>query len=342
MRKLASIQTIKTVESIPNADNIEKITILGWQTVAIKGEFKPGDRCIFYEIDSLLPEHPVYEFLRKSSWVEKLNKFRLKTVRLRKTLSQGLVISEKTFPSIMHKAYDVGTDLTDILDIEKYDPPIPAELRGNARKFSWPISKTSEIRIQSNPDIIKEITGKPYYISVKIDGTSSSQILNNELEFHACGRRYSYKKSKSNTYWRIANRYDIKEKLIKHYESTGIKVSLQGEVAGPGIRKNKIGISDIDLYVFNVIDTVNLIRLPLNESLDIVKNFGMKFVPILETGDSFNYTLEELLEKADGKYKSYFQNAKKGQRQEGIVIRSLDGTISFKVVNNKYLLNNED
>ena len=63
----------------------------------------------------------------------------------------------------------------------------------------------------------------------------------------------------------------------------------------------------------------------------------MKFVPILETGDSFNYTAEELFEKADGKYRTYFPNAKKGQKQEGIVVRSLDGTISFKVINNKYL-----
>ena len=68
MRKLASIQTVNAVEPIPNADAIEKIRVLGWWVVVKKGEHKPGDKLVYCEIDSLLPERPEFEFLRASSF----------------------------------------------------------------------------------------------------------------------------------------------------------------------------------------------------------------------------------------------------------------------------------
>ena len=58
MRKLASIQTVNAVEPIPNADAIEKIRVLGWWVVSKKGDHKPGDKLVYCEIDSLLPERP--------------------------------------------------------------------------------------------------------------------------------------------------------------------------------------------------------------------------------------------------------------------------------------------
>src|SRR4051812_38000935 len=68
MRKLASIQTVNAVEPIPNADAIEKVRVLGWWVVSRKGEHGPGDRLVYCEIDSLLPERPEFEFLRASSF----------------------------------------------------------------------------------------------------------------------------------------------------------------------------------------------------------------------------------------------------------------------------------
>ena len=47
MRKLASIQKIKSLEPIPEADAIEKATVLGWQLVVKKGEFKTGDLVVY-------------------------------------------------------------------------------------------------------------------------------------------------------------------------------------------------------------------------------------------------------------------------------------------------------
>lgn len=64
MRKLASIQIVNTVEPIANADAIERIRVLGWWVVSKKGEHQPGDKVVYCEIDSLLPERPEFEFLR--------------------------------------------------------------------------------------------------------------------------------------------------------------------------------------------------------------------------------------------------------------------------------------
>lgn len=64
MRKLASIQMIKSLEAIEGADAIEKATVLGWQLVVKKGDFMAGDLCVYCEIDSLMPERPEFEFLK--------------------------------------------------------------------------------------------------------------------------------------------------------------------------------------------------------------------------------------------------------------------------------------
>ena len=76
MRKLASIQKIKALEPIPNADAIEKATVLGWQLVVKKGEFEVGDLCVYCEIDSVMPNRPEFEFLKP-------RKMRIRTLRLR-------------------------------------------------------------------------------------------------------------------------------------------------------------------------------------------------------------------------------------------------------------------
>lgn len=100
MRQLASIQTVNATEAIPNAEAIERLRVLGWWVVVKKGEFRPGDCVVYCEIDSLLPERPEFEFLRASSFkpaqaddvgaVIQPAGFRIKTVRLRGQVSQGI------------------------------------------------------------------------------------------------------------------------------------------------------------------------------------------------------------------------------------------------------------
>lgn len=115
-------------------------------------------------------------------------------------------------------------------------------------------------------------------------------------------------------------------------------MALQGEVCGPSIQKNLLGLKEVDFFVFNVIDIKHRRLLPLADMLSICKEMGLKFVPIVEQNASFDCKdIKELLVKAEGKY----QNTKNDR--EGIVIRSLvvEDNISFKVINNAYLIKND-
>lgn len=339
MRKLASIQKIKHVRPIEGADKIEVVGVLGWECVSKKGEFREGDPCVYFEIDCLLPVEPRYEFLRASSYRKDLDRFRLRTVRLRKQLSQGLALPVSLFPEA--DGLPEGSDLTDFLGVEKYEPPVPAQIQGDARSFSWPISKTDEVRIQQDEEygFVAALTGRPYYITLKLDGTSCSYIVDpRDGEYHVCGRNYSYKRNPDHSFWQVSERYGLEEKLRG---LRNVSLALQGEIVGPGIQKNRMGLATVDFYVFNVVDTLSGMRLPLDEALAVSDELGVPFVPILERGDCFEYSASDLLKIAKGKYRNHFPGAKKDQEREGIVVRSLCGSVSFKAINNDFLLKDD-
>lgn len=339
MRKLASIQVVNEIRPIENADAIECVVILGWTVVAKKGEFKVGDKCVFFEIDSILPNEEKYSFL---DYKEEYNGYRLKTVRLRGQLSQGLALPINIFD--IPEDIEVGTDLTEQLKIRKYEPPVPEETGAKSSSRVWEIPKTDEERYQSNPALVEALKGKKYYASVKLDGTSTTIILNfnedDEPEVNVCGRNTCYIKSANNKYWAVTMKYSMKEKILDYYNKTGKRLAFQGELIGPKIQGNKMGLTENDLYIFNVWMADGkqpFEKCDLDTSLKIAKDFGLNFVPIELTGE-FVYTSDELQDLTKIKYNKYFPNAKPSQNIEGLVFRSIDMKVSFKVVSNEFLL----
>jgi tRNA-binding EMAP/Myf-like protein len=160
-RKLASIRTITDIQPIPNADSIEVVSIGGWKVVSKKGEYNVGDMCVYCEIDSFLPVLPQYEFLRKSSYKKMSDGtegFRLKTIKLRGQVSQGLVLPISILPE--GKTLFEGMDVTDVLSITKYEPPIPASLSGQVKgHFPSFLQKTDEERCLSFETLIETEDG---------------------------------------------------------------------------------------------------------------------------------------------------------------------------------------
>jgi len=73
MRKLASVQTIRDIQPIEDADAIEVVSILGWKVVTKKGEFQLGQKCVYFEVDSFLPIEERFEFLRATSSVKMIS-----------------------------------------------------------------------------------------------------------------------------------------------------------------------------------------------------------------------------------------------------------------------------
>jgi RNA ligase (TIGR02306 family) len=333
-RQLVSVQRIDRLMPIENADFIEKAVLQGWQTIVRKGEFNEGDLCVFFEIDAVL--NPELDWVQKYASFMADTKWRVKTCKKKQVLSQGLALPLSILPDEI--VPEVDMDVTEILGVEKWEAPCALE-QGNA-KGNFPshlVSKTDETRVQSALKCLEELWGKPYVITVKCDGTSAT-YLHVDDEFTACSRGQMKKDEEDCVYWKMARKYDLPNKLAK-YKSYAV----QGECVGQKIQQNKMKIDGHDLFVFNIWDTEARKYLDFPEFIDTCDELGLQTVPILEVGDSFKYSFEELLELADGKYEGT-QNFR-----EGIVIRpkeemwsdKLHGRLSFKVISNKFLLNED-
>jgi RNA ligase (TIGR02306 family) len=334
-RKLASIQRVKAIDPIDNADAIERVNVLGWACVARKSEFKVGDLCVYFEIDSMLPEIDAFEFMRPRG-------FRVRSIRLRGQVSQGIALPINTL-NLNISYLQEGDDVTQQLGIKKYLRPGDREIR--ARLFADAkgllpgfCKKTDEFRIQSYPRLLDDMAGMEVYQAVKLDGSSMTVYYNNKIEepFGVCSRNLNLKEDEQNSFWKVANNYGLKEKLKK----LDINLYLQLELCGPGVQKNPLGLKDLDAFTFNVHFLDSGTYGGKEEIEEICKKLGLKTVPI-EDVYIMNYALEDLLEKAKGKY-----DGTKNHR-EGIVVRPREAKLSprlgyallsFKCLNNDYLL----
>lgn len=341
-RKLVTIRQVKDIKPIEGADLIELCIVDGWQVVSKKGDFKSGNKCVYYEIDSYLPIEDRYEFLRKSSYKKysdgSKEGFRLKTIRLRGQISQGLIIPLDKFPELTSD--EIGTDLTDLLNVLVYDPPLPASLSGMAKGlFPSFIKKTDQERIQNLPDYLEKSDFKDmkFEVTIKLDG-SSVTIYQKDGEAGVCSRNLEFKDDDTSTYSEVARVLKIKEKLINH----GKNIALQGELIGTGIQKNNEKITGQDIYIFDIFDIDNQRYLLPSERQKLVAELGLKHVPVLYS----NYevfkehdSIESILKMAEG------TSMNPNSIREGLVFKSESlyrgNTVSFKAINNEYLLKNE-
>jgi RNA ligase (TIGR02306 family) len=334
-RKLATIQIVKEVRPIVGADVIEVVRINNWDVVSKKGEYKAGDFCIYCEIDSFLPIKEEFEFLRTSSFKKMGGQegFRLKTIRLRGQVSQGLILPIVVLNPPNTNIYVTpfeGLDVTEMLDIVKYEPPIPAELAGKVKgMFPSFIRKTDEERIQNLAAEYDEMKKHTYYVTEKLDGSSATFYFNNG-EFSVCSRNLELLETEGNTFWKVARELDLENKL-REYD---INLSVQGELIGEGIQGNPYKIKGQTVRFFNLFDIDLQEYHSLNVFQQTMEVLGLETVPVLDTHFHLPETIDELLKMADSKsvLNSNFD-------REGIVIGSLDRKISFKVISNKFLLN---
>ena len=382
-RKLASVQKIKAIKPIEGADKIEIVQVLNWDCVAKKGEYQVGDAVIYFEIDSLLPDIPAFEWLKGSSWSQKLNKYKIATHKFRGQISQGLVIpinqlgelleqikpeNYTALPSWMYmeNGFNIddwidldgkfaleGVDLTEKLNIEKYEPPVSNGPLGDLISHEWYVPKTDEERIQvCAEDVLPkymESEQDDWYASVKLDGCSCTAGLFEDM-FLIGGRNQWYKGP--NMYTETVKKYITEEKLRAYQEATGMYVVFQGELCGPGIQSNRLGLKEKDWFIFNVFtsDTGKMdsyTKCDLLNMLNICEYFELNTVPLIpfeakfdfKAEDNVDKTVENLLSYVDGiKYRTFFDDASPSQIAEGAVFRMNDMSYSFKVVSNKFLL----
>jgi hypothetical protein len=393
-RKLAYITTISQLDKIPDKDRIVYASFrdLGWQVI-VDTSNKIGDKVVYIEIDSILPVKPEYEFLRKRCFSEKWNGFIIKGMKMAGLVSFGLVIPVPAGYEDKPDGYDM-TDVLEIRKKEDEVPDIPAAPKSPLDKFiGWLCRKlgikrkikkvgvadgwlsfahkTDETRIENLSYLFRdEFKRTPVYTTVKMDGQSATFAVYKKYFFIASRNVIIYRDrihhairelnpetktlSRMDNFRRIAALYDLPRKLCKT-GGTKTGVVIQGELCGPGIQKNPMGLREVDLFVFNVyfpkLPPTNTSEATITDvfcSWDgiegICNKLGLKTVPFIEKR-KFDWPGKAALkEYAKGKYLN-------GKDREGIVIRydsghcpmpkalrGMSNTWSFKVINDDYIL----
>ena len=356
MRTLATVQRVIAVSPVPNSDNLDVVRVLGWDVVTRKDEeHRVGDKVVFFEIDSFLPADDArFDFLRNSCYRETTwggNGFRLRTIKLRGQISQGLVMPMSQFPELLPDTEE-GCDVTELLRVIKWDPPEnilytkgPKNTQHGSAKGGRPdwIPKTDEIRLQSDPSMLQQLIGQPYYITQKMDGTSTT-IYFKDGEIGGCSRRCDILMDEDNILTRLVSKLNLAISLPKYAECAHPKgIAIQGELCGPGIQKNRAKFVQCEWLVFDAFDIGTQKYLSFDDLQCLCEALQLKTVPVLEEGTFFpECTQENMLRMAEGA--TYM----KGVPAEGIVVRSqntppsLPTRISFKVINNRYLLKHDE
>jgi len=336
----------------------------GWSVIVQKSEFKAGDKCVYVEIDSVLPDKPEFEFLKNKGG----KSLRIKTMKMAGCISQGICFPLSILPD---GHYELGDDVTDIIGITKWEPKydtdeVSSDIKPSKKypkwlmRFKWfrrlflskkeckgfPafVSKTDETRIQNAPWYL-DMPG-PWIYTEKVDGQSGTFIcakkpkkfkwMKDQFEYIVCSRNMRLWKKDSSSYWAVSDRYDIENVLKSLIHMLGVDwVCIQGECVGPRVQGNKYHLGQPDLYVFNLITPSG--RWNSLSGKNLVETFGMKWVPIVESNIMvLPETVDEMLQEAHGTSQLY------DTLREGLVVRSEQGDKSFKAVDPLFLIQHDE
>ena len=364
-RKLATIQEIIDIKKINEGDKIEVAQILGWQCVVKKDEFKIGDLVVYVKIESVLPEKPEFEFLRN-------RKFRIKTIKLKGQVSQGLLLPLNYLPT---KNYKEGDDVSEILEVTKYlSRSERNELeqfekkllndKNKLRKFlmrysffrklfvprnevkGFPVwvSKTDEERIQNIPQVLNQYDNNTFTVTEKIDYQSvtfTSKMLprfGGLLSKILPIKKYKFIVASRN--FTTNNKSTLYWQIAKKYNIEEIlkenkSLTLQGEQGSAKVQDNKYGLKDIKLWVFNIYNHDCGYHYSYAEKKAFCDKYKLECVPLLRDNFVLPKTVEEMVELSKGK--SSLANI----HREGIVVRCIENgrkILSFKVINPDFLL----
>lgn len=384
-RKLASIVEIASCDPIPDTDrlSVAKMVGKGWQVICGRDEFHTGQLCVYFEIDSALnPDDERYAFLRERCLRKFTSKsgnvvyqvLRIKSIKLRGVVSQGLLMPLDKFPEITDNivwneekqsdewidgSWLIGKDVTDLLHVEHYDEvwermqpvlgnPVSADVMGS---FPALIPRTDEERLQNLGDWFQLMKGRLWQVSVKHDGTSCTIAYAPSIDPSCpeivCGRNKRFKPISNDgqisIYWQMANKFKIHEKLKQMGAKEGspfVELAIQGEIVGPGIQKDRNKEKEHTFKCFRIWNITDQKWLSPAVTESLCKKYDIPHVEILERNYPFFdkiTTIEEALKFAEGK-------TAEGNEREGIVCKTNDAGeyTSFKVVSNRYLLKCED
>ncbi|KAK9440802.1 RNA ligase, DRB0094 family [Metarhizium brunneum] len=375
-RRLVTVRRVALVTPIPGADLVEAATVDGWTCVVKKAEFNVGDLAVYFEIDSFLPASDErYSFLKvNTTKQDEFEGIRIKTIKLRKVLSQGLLLPLATFPEIkgtldsmqdQHGKEDAESKIQsmsfeDVLGVRKWEPPAHEQGPSSAGLAPFPIfiNRTDQERVQNLPNVFQQWGDAVFQESTKMDGSSMTVYFVRNDGTHldslpafahsehdkirnmpngkvgVCSRNCDIAPDPKNTFWSVALRNDLPSKL----NQLNRNIAIQGELCGSSIQKNFEGFQKgiHDVYLFNVwdIDSQRYL-LPRQVHQELAPSLGLKHVPV--TGYR---PLSEVAVDLAGILERAEGKGINGRKKEGIVLKEFSGGFSFKAISNSYLLRN--
>ncbi len=328
--KIASIELIDKINVHPNAELLEIADVLGYKVCVKKGEFTEKTKCVFIQVDSVLEPRPEYEFLKNKD-------YRIRVIRLRKQISQGICfpLSVFNFP----EDYAVGTEVCHLIGAAHYEKPLSPELAGIAKGGlpGWLI-RTDELNLRSYPEALPEFSDKLCYLAKKADGSSLTAYLKGE-EFGVCSRGRDLVEVETNSFWKVARKYKLEEALRAFRAIYPGDFAVQGELVGPGIQGNPMKLTELTMRVFNLFSIDKRKYSHYETLVEFCADNNLPMVDIVWAG-KFNFTLPELIEMAN---KTEYSP---GNLCEGLVLRpcqeqdseALGKRLSVKIISEEYCL----
>jgi RNA ligase (TIGR02306 family) len=364
-RKLVTVRRVSVITPIPGADRIEAATVDGWTCVVSTNVFKPGDRGVYFEIDSLLPaSDPRFAFLAPKivgpGGPTHTPDARVRTVKIRGVLSQGLLMPLNYFPEIVSRLDGVASDelqdtgFEDILNIRKYEGPTAPLSQDPALSTPLPdfpsfIPRTEQERVQNLPNVFSTYGSEIFQESTKMDGSSMtifylngssplSQTLPDEIRdvgVGVCSRNRIQIENHPRSqplFYATARALGLHDTLAK----IGRNLAIQGELCGSSIQSNFEGFAKgtHSFFLFAVYDIDEQRYLPPREVHEKwAPLLGVEHVPVhgYRTLNQVGSAIADLVARAEGK-------GVNGRKREGVVFKREDGLFSFKAISNSYLL----
>lgn len=347
--------TVLEIQPHNNAERLEIAVVYGFQVVVSKGKYQVGSKVIYVPIDSILPAS-VESLLFPADSKIKLNKARVRQIRIRGLASQGMLIDPSELSSIISvDRIDLETDLKEFLGITKYEPPVehkgPAGVPGGRkRKNDNPLfHKYNGLdNIKWFPNMFKD--GDQVVIQEKLHGTNA---------------RASILPYTPNTIWKKIKKFlKLAPATENCYGSNNVEISAKGsykgfygedvygttfqaadafsklklgetifgEIIGANIQKNySYGLNEYKFVLFDVkileADGKQKWLAP-SEVEAFAKERGFEYVPVVYAGP-YNKELAYSLTKGNSLYDP------KTKVREGIVIKR---AVDYSVEGNKQAL----
>lgn len=280
-----------------NADvlSIAMIKGSGWQCIVKTSDMIDKKLGVYIPIDAEVPvSNPIFAFLDKD---KKGKPFRIRTIRLRGALSQGLLVPAP-------EGAILGDDFTETWGVTRWEPVIPTHLAGDMIREPGSFQKYTSIENYKNfPNVF--LSGDQVRITEKLHGTNCRFGFVDDgtvagLRFFVGTHKTARDKTGDNLYSRVARALKIEENLAEVMTKLGSAKShfiIYGEIYGYNVQDLTYGCAknEQQFRIFDV--SVDHQYQPWEVVQEVAAGLGVAIVPVLHRG---SFSLETALALRDG------------------------------------------